>query len=114
LAFPVIGTLTKIRNPDGVTHVFVRRARKLGFPGVTLHNLRASHSTALLDQGLTIVRVPDSRDDAAEVPPMMNTAAADPGVYSLYVPLSSQRKRDAMRHDDDLPFKVIRTNSSMG
>jgi hypothetical protein len=52
LAFPVAGTLTKIRNPAAVTNGFKRHAAKLGFP-VHLHDLLASHSTAMLDRGGT-------------------------------------------------------------
>jgi integrase len=53
LAFPVAGTLTTLRNPRVVTNGFKRRAAKLGFP-VHLHDLRASHSTALLDRGVPV------------------------------------------------------------
>jgi integrase len=49
----VVGTLTEIRNPSAVTNGFKRRAAKLGFP-VHLHDLRASHSTALLDRGVPV------------------------------------------------------------
>jgi integrase len=53
LAFPVAGTLTTLRNPTAVTNGFKRRAVALGFP-VHLHDLRASHSTALLDRGVPV------------------------------------------------------------
>jgi integrase len=53
LAFPEFGTLTKPRSPDSVTNIFLHRARKLGFP-IRLHDLRASHSTALLDRGVPV------------------------------------------------------------
>jgi integrase len=53
LAFPVAGTLTEIRNPSAVTNGFKRRAIKLGYP-IHLHDLRASHSTAMLDRGVAV------------------------------------------------------------
>jgi integrase len=53
LAFPAVGTLTTLRNPTVVTNGFKRRAAKLGF-SVHLHDLRASHSTALLDRGVPV------------------------------------------------------------
>jgi integrase len=65
LAFPVVGTLTEIRGPDTVTNGFKRRAEKLGFP-IHLHDLRASHSTALLDRGVPVhVVAKRIGDDAA-------------------------------------------------
>jgi integrase len=54
LAFPEFGTLTKLRSPDSVTNIFIQRARKLGFANVSLHDLRASHSTAMLDRGVPV------------------------------------------------------------
>jgi hypothetical protein len=53
LAFPEVGTLTKIRSPDSVTNSFIIRARKLGFP-IHIHDLGASHSTARLDRGVPL------------------------------------------------------------
>jgi integrase len=53
LAFPADGTLTQLRSPTSVTDAFKRRARKVGFP-IHLHDLRASHSTALLDRGVPV------------------------------------------------------------
>lgn len=54
LCFPAVGVdLTAIRSPDGVTTDFSSRARQL-FKGVSLHDLRASHETALLDRGVPI------------------------------------------------------------
>ena len=47
-------SLTKLRNPDNTTKEFVRRARKLGFVGLRLHDLRGSHETALLDAGMSV------------------------------------------------------------
>jgi integrase len=52
LAFPVPGTLTEIGSPKAVTNAFRRRARKLGF-NMHFHELRACHSTALLDRGIS-------------------------------------------------------------
>jgi integrase len=45
--------LTKIQSPESVTRLFIIRARKLGFP-IHVHDLRASHSTALLDRGVPL------------------------------------------------------------
>jgi integrase len=46
--------LTKLRDADAVTRGFVRRAGKLGFPGVRLHDLRGTHETILLDKGVPV------------------------------------------------------------
>jgi integrase len=54
LVFPALGTLTEIRSPESVSTTFIRRARKLGFANLSLHDLRASHSTALLDRGVPV------------------------------------------------------------
>jgi len=55
LVFPAIGAdLTSIRCPAGVTMSFIKRARRLGFPGLSIHDLRASHETALLDRGVPV------------------------------------------------------------
>jgi integrase len=55
LVFPAIGTnLTAIRCPDGVTTMFIAHARRLGFAGISIHDLRASHETALLDKGVPV------------------------------------------------------------
>jgi integrase len=55
LVFPAIGTdLTAIRSPDSVTTSFIDHARRLGFDGVSIHDLRASHETALLDKGVPV------------------------------------------------------------
>jgi integrase len=45
---------TKLRNPDNTTKEFVRKARKLGFPGLRLHDLRGTHETLLLDAGVPV------------------------------------------------------------
>jgi integrase len=55
LIFPAIGfDLTAIRCPAGVTTSFIKRARKLGHANLSLHDLRASHETVLLDQGVPV------------------------------------------------------------
>jgi integrase len=55
LVFPAVGVnLVSIRNPEGVTTLFLRHARANGFPGVRLHDIRAGHATALLDRGVPI------------------------------------------------------------
>src|SRR5262245_25963291 len=38
-------SFTKLRNPDNTTKEFVRRAHKLGFPGLRFHDLRGTHET---------------------------------------------------------------------
>jgi integrase len=47
-------SFTKLRNPDNTTKEFVRRARKLGFVGLRLHDLRGTHETLLLDAGVPV------------------------------------------------------------
>jgi integrase len=47
-------SFTKLRNPDNTTKEFVRKARKLGFPGLRLHDLRGTHETLLLDAGVPV------------------------------------------------------------
>jgi integrase len=55
LVFPAIGAdLRAIRCPAGVTGSFIKRARKLGHAVLSLHNLRASHETVLLDRGVPV------------------------------------------------------------
>jgi integrase len=55
LVFPAIGfDLTAIRHPTTVTTSFIKHARKLGHANLSLHDLRASHETALLDQGVPV------------------------------------------------------------
>jgi integrase len=48
------GDLTEPRFPDAVTRQFMRRAEKLGFPGLRLHDLRGTHETILLDAGMPV------------------------------------------------------------
>jgi integrase len=47
-------SFAKLRNPDNTTKEFVRRARKLGFLGLRLHDLRGTHETLLLDAGVPV------------------------------------------------------------
>jgi integrase len=55
LMFPAVGAdLTAIRCPSGVTTSFIKRARKLGHAALSLHDLRASHETVLLDRGVPV------------------------------------------------------------
>lgn len=44
----------KLRNPDNTTKEFMRKARKLCFPGLRLHDLRGRHETLLLDAGVPV------------------------------------------------------------
>jgi integrase len=46
-------SFTKLRNPDGLTKGFVRRARALGFQ-LRFHDLRGTHETLLLDSGVGV------------------------------------------------------------
>jgi integrase len=46
--------LTRPRDPLAVTRGFVRRARKLGFCRLRFHDLRGTHETLLLDQGVPV------------------------------------------------------------
>jgi integrase len=45
---------TRPRDPHAVTRGFVRRSRQLGFKGLRFHDLRGSHETLLLDQGVPV------------------------------------------------------------
>jgi integrase len=55
LVFPAVSAdITAIRSPDGVTTSFIAHARRLGFAGLSIHDLRASHETALLDKGVPV------------------------------------------------------------
>lgn len=45
---------TRLRDAHAVTRQFVRRARKLGFPGLRFHDLRGTHETLLLDAGVPV------------------------------------------------------------
>lgn len=40
-------SFTKLRNPDNTTKEFVRKARKLGFAGLRLHDLRGTRRCCL-------------------------------------------------------------------
>lgn len=46
--------LARPRDPHAVTRGFVRRARKLGFARLRLHDLRGSHATQLLRRAMPI------------------------------------------------------------
>jgi integrase len=50
---------TRLRNPDNTTKEFTRKARKLGFPGLRLHDIRGTHETILLDRGVPVHVVAD-------------------------------------------------------
>jgi integrase len=47
-------SFTKLRNPRNTTKEFMRKAAKLGFPGLRLHDLRGTHETLLLDAGVPV------------------------------------------------------------
>src|SRR5215475_240576 len=47
-------SFTKLRRPDRLTKEFIRKARKLGFPGLRFHDLRGTHETLLLDAGVPV------------------------------------------------------------
>jgi len=47
-------SFTKLRGPDRITVSFARRAAKLGFPKLRLHELRGTHETLLLDAGVPV------------------------------------------------------------
>jgi integrase len=47
-------SFTKLRNPRNTTKEFVRKAIGLGFPGLRFHDLRGTHETLLLDQGVPV------------------------------------------------------------
>jgi integrase len=49
---------TKLRHADHTTKEFTRRAVKLGFPKLRLHDLRATHEILLLDAGVPVHVVP--------------------------------------------------------
>jgi integrase len=44
----------RLRDAHAVTRLFVRRAGKLGFPGLRFHDLRGTHETMLLDAGVPV------------------------------------------------------------
>jgi integrase len=47
-------SFTKLRDPDNTTKEFMRKANKLGFPRLRLHDLRGTHETLLLDSGVGV------------------------------------------------------------
>jgi integrase len=47
-------SFTKLRSPDSTTKEFIRKARRLGFPGLRFHDLRGTHETLLLDAGVAV------------------------------------------------------------
>jgi integrase len=47
-------SFTSLRDPMHVTKQFTRKAAKLGFPGLRLHDLRGTHETLLLDAGVPV------------------------------------------------------------
>ena len=47
-------SFTKLRNPRNTTKEFVRKATALGFAGLRLHDLRGTHETLLLDEGVPV------------------------------------------------------------
>jgi integrase len=47
-------SFTRLRTPTTVTKAFLHKAKKLGFPGLRLHDLRGSHETMLLDNGTPV------------------------------------------------------------
>jgi integrase len=55
-AVPVGGdfSFTALREPRRVTEAFTRKATRLGFPDLRLHDLRGSHATLLLDAGVPV------------------------------------------------------------
>jgi integrase len=52
-------SFAKLRDPRAVSRLFRRRARKLGFKTLRLHDLRGSHETILLDAGVPLKTVAD-------------------------------------------------------
>jgi integrase len=55
LIFPSPGKeITRPRDVRSVSKEFGRRARKLGFPALRFHDLRATHETLLLDAGVPV------------------------------------------------------------
>jgi integrase len=45
---------TRPRHPNAVSKEFKRKATRLGFPGLRFHDLRGTHETLLLDQGVPV------------------------------------------------------------
>jgi len=54
LVFPSPVDFIKAREAEGVSRAFRKRARKLGFRGFRFHDLRGTHETILLDQGVPV------------------------------------------------------------
>ena len=54
LMFPGETSLTKPRHPNGVSKEFHRKATALGFPALRFYDLRGTHETLLLDQGVPV------------------------------------------------------------
>ena len=50
-------SFTKLRNPRNTAKEFVRKAAKLVFAGLRLHDLRGTHETHLLDNGMSVAAV---------------------------------------------------------
>jgi integrase len=70
-------------DPRNLTRKFSKRAAQLGFPGFTLHMLRHTHTTALLDAGVPVHQVAARIGDSPEV------------LLKVYAQLS-KKKNDAM------------------
>lgn len=47
-------SLTELRTPTTVSKAFLRKVKGIGFPGLRLHDLRGSHETMLLDNGVPV------------------------------------------------------------
>jgi integrase len=47
-------SFTNIRDPNATTMLFLHKARRLGFKGLRFHDLRATHGTQLLDEGVPV------------------------------------------------------------
>ena len=48
------GKFTVPRSPLSITKMFFRRAARIGFPNLRLHDLRGTHETLLLDRGVPV------------------------------------------------------------
>jgi integrase len=47
-------SFTTIRDPNSMTMLFIHKARRLGFAGLRFHDLRGTHATTLLDEGVPV------------------------------------------------------------